>query len=55
MEKAVINKDLCIVCGICVSISPDTFFFADDGSIGVSNDADASEAIAGCPTGAISQ
>jgi len=49
---AKINKDLCIVCGICVSVSPDVFFFEADGTIGV-KDGDASVGAGACPVNAV--
>ena len=52
MAKPKINKDLCILCGICVSSNPGVFYFADDGSIGI-NDGDASATVAECPVSAI--
>ena len=31
MTKIKVNEDLCIGCGSCVAIDPDTFEFNDDG------------------------
>ena len=57
MEKVVVNKDLCIKCGSCVGIAPETFEFGDDECSNVINSEvteDAKNAIDCCPTGAIS-
>lgn len=53
-EKAKINPESCIQCGVCVSLNPAVFHFMDDGSIGV-DAGEAGEAVASCPAGAISQ
>lgn len=59
--KAIVNKDECIACGLCVSICPEVFEFEADGKAGVVIDEvpkestdGAIEAQEGCPTSAIS-
>ena len=54
MAKFLVDKALCISCGVCVSIVPDVFYFGDDGSI-ETHEGDGSAAIAVCPVGAISE
>lgn len=52
-----VNKDLCIGCGMCVGVAPDTFSFDDDGKAVAADveDAAADEAMASCPVGAIEE
>ena len=56
MGKIEVNKDLCIGCGSCVAMAPDTFEFGEDGFAEPKDQEiteevrDAAEA---CPTGAI--
>jgi len=58
--KAFVDKDTCIGCGLCPSISPDIFRMDDDGlaiaeDVEISDDmlAEANEAVEACPTAAI--
>ena len=56
MEKIKVNKDLCIGCGSCVSIAPDTFEFGDDGLAQAKEEEiteDVKDAAEACPTDAI--
>lgn len=52
-----VNSDVCIGCGACVSIAPDTFEFDDKGLSkvieGAANTEAATEAAGACPVGAI--
>lgn len=57
---AKVDKDLCIGCGLCPSISPEVFSMEDDGKAEVivpevpnNSEAQAKEAEAGCPVNAI--
>ena len=52
MADLKIDKSLCIVCGVCVSICPDVFFFEADGTVGAKS-GDGSAAAGVCPVGAI--
>ena len=55
--KVQINKDVCIGCGSCVSIDPETFEFNDDGIAEVKTEEvseGAKEAAEACPVEAIS-
>lgn len=59
MKKIIISNELCIGCGACTAIDPEHFEFADDGlpEVITHENLESSElqdAIAGCPTGAIS-
>lgn len=57
MAKVEVNKDLCIGCGSCVAISPDTFEFGDDGLAEAKTQEiteDVRDAAEACPTDAIS-
>lgn len=55
--KPVVDKDLCIGCGLCPSIAPEVFVMEDDGKAGVlvdeTQDSAAQEAADSCPVGAI--
>lgn len=56
MAKVEVNKDLCIGCGSCVAIAPDTFEFGDDGLAEAKNEEiteDVKDAAESCPTDAI--
>lgn len=58
MPKLVVDKDLCVGCGLCVGSFPEVFEFDDDNKAKVVGDADdacAEESCASCPAGAISQ
>ena len=51
-----VDKDLCIGCGLCAGIAPDAFAIGDDGKAEVvGEDANAEEAKASCPVGAIGE
>jgi len=58
--KAIIDRDGCISCGLCVEICPEVFEFADDGLAKVaehptrSNIHQAHEAAESCPVQVIS-
>ena len=57
MKKIEVNKDLCIGCGSCVAIAPDTFEFGDDGLAEAKEEEiteDVRDAAEACPTDAIS-
>jgi ferredoxin len=53
--KAIVDRDGCISCGLCIEMCPDVFQFADDGLAEVvkqptrSNIHNAHEAAEGCP------
>lgn len=56
--KATVDKNLCIGCGLCTTIAPDTFELGDDGKSRVKNPQGDSEdaiqeAIDSCPVQAI--
>lgn len=57
--KAVVNKDGCISCGLCVSTCPEVFAYDDDGvaeangQITESNFASAESARSSCPVAVI--
>lgn len=57
--KAVVNKDGCISCGLCVSTCPEVFSFDEDGiaeasgKIDDSNYASAESARSSCPVAVI--
>ncbi len=58
--KAVVNKDLCIGCGLCPSICPEVFSMDDDGlAVAIDEELDesvidsAKEAEESCPVDAI--
>ena len=58
--KVVVNRDNCIGCGACEALCPEVFQIDDEGlSTVISNEnideAKVTEAIEGCPTGAISK
>ncbi len=62
MVKAYVDQDLCISCGLCISISEEVFFWnEDDKAEAIDEDVpeeleDAvEEAIESCPTEAISR
>lgn len=54
-KKVVVNPDACIGCGICASIAPEVFKMNEEGKSEVINPdgANATEAVAACPVGAI--
>lgn len=62
MKKFKVNKDLCIGCGACAAICPEVFDIDEDGLAkaikkeNLTDDevAEATDALEGCPTGAIS-
>lgn len=62
MKKFKVNKDLCIGCGACAAICPEVFDIDEDGlaktikeeNITEEETVDATDALEGCPTGAIS-
>jgi len=52
-----VNQELCIGCGACVSLCPDTFKLNDEGKsevVSQDNTTCAKNAAAGCPVQAIS-
>ena len=51
MEKVTVNKDLCIKCGMCVSMCSENFSFDKDGKSDVINETKNTAEC--CPTGAI--
>lgn len=58
--KAFVDKDTCIGCGLCPSISPEVFDMQEDGKAGVivdevpaGSEDSAKEAEDGCPVNAI--
>ncbi|MGI6667562.1 MAG: ferredoxin [Bacillota bacterium] len=60
MAKVLVDKDLCIGCGLCADTCPDVFVLADDGKAEVKSDEAANanlpcskDAAATCPTEAI--
>lgn len=59
LMKAFVDKETCIGCGLCASITPDVFEMEDDGKAGVigdvdsSNEAEAKDAETSCPVEAI--
>ena len=58
--KVVVNRDNCIGCGACEALCPEVFQIDDEGlSTVISNEnldeAKVTEAVEGCPTGAISK
>ena len=56
--RFIVDKDLCVACGLCESACPDVFRIGSDGfAEAYSDDADfdtVDEALSGCPVGAIS-
>lgn len=60
MKKVTVNKDTCIGCGACVSISPKYFEFTDDGYskaikevVEKEDEAEVEDAAGACPVSAI--
>ncbi|HOB20688.1 MAG TPA: ferredoxin [Candidatus Atribacteria bacterium] len=60
--KAKVDQDLCISCGLCISIAEDVFHWNDDSKAEAIEDdvpadleGDVQEAIESCPTSAISE
>lgn len=55
--KPVVDRDLCIGCGLCPSIAPEIFEMDDEGKaialVEETEDAAAQEAADACPVGAI--
>ncbi len=58
--KVVVNRDNCIGCGACAGICPEVFEIDDEGLSKVIcndfskvNETELSDAVEGCPTGAI--
>ena len=55
--KPVVDRDLCIGCGLCASIAPEIYEMDDEGKAIVlveeTDDAAAQEAADACPVGAI--
>jgi ferredoxin len=61
MPRIVVDYDKCTGLGICESIAPDVFEIDDDGSLQLLEESpgedrrdELKEAVAGCPTGALS-
>lgn len=56
MEKVTVNKDLCIKCGMCVSMCSENFSIDKDGKSDVINETvteNTKNTAECCPTGAI--
>lgn len=60
--KLIVDQNLCIACGACISICPDVFDWNDDGKsdaikgeIEEDLEDDAMEALESCPTEAIKE
>lgn len=56
--KATVDQDMCIGCGMCAGIAPDSFRMNGDGKAefyAESDDAAVQQAIDGCPVSAISK
>lgn len=56
--KVTIDSEVCIGCGVCVSVDDKAFAFDDEGKahvIGECDEAVADEVISSCPVGAISK
>lgn len=60
--KVKVDPDECIECGACIDICPEIFDWDDDGKatatieeVPSDSEADAHEAVEGCPTDAISE
>lgn len=58
--KAFVDQDLCISCGLCISICDEVFFWNDDekaeaieGDVSEELSEDVEEAVESCPTDAI--
>lgn len=57
MEKVKVDQNVCIGCGACVAIAPETFDFNDEGLSTVKDDTvteNAKNASESCPVSAIS-
>jgi ferredoxin len=57
-KKVIVNKDVCIGCGLCVGSVPTVFEFGDDGKAqaiagGTASEAEIEETVKNCPVGAI--
>lgn len=56
MKKPKVDKDLCIGCGLCVSLCPDVFQLREDGKSEVKNpsgECNLEEVVESCPVAAI--
>ncbi len=65
MEKFIVDKAICIGCGACTAVAPNTFMFGDDGLAEAKEEKDdshelteeekndAMSALEGCPVNAI--
>lgn len=56
MKIPKVDKDLCIGCGLCVSLCPEVFELGKDGKSEVKNPSgpcDLKEVVESCPVGAI--
>lgn len=60
--KVAVDQDLCISCGLCISICEDVFHWNDDdkaeaidSDVPAELEDDAKEALEGCPTEAIKE
>ena len=54
-KKITVNQDLCVGCGVCVSLYPDVFEMQDDGKAKVisNGNCDHNDVIDNCPVEAI--
>ncbi len=58
MMKAVVDKDVCVGCGLCTSTAPDVFQMTDEGTAEAYAEGEAAaieQAIDDCPVSAISK
>ena len=54
-KKITVDQELCIGCGVCVSLCPDVFELQDNGKVKVVNEdnCDYEDVVNNCPVGAI--
>lgn len=57
--KALVNQELCVGCGLCVSMNPEVFLIEDNGLAKAVNETEneslLQDCIDGCPVSAISK